>query len=96
MTRIRFSRYQYAPPTPPHPTHPSHKTNEHLKTDQEAPLVEEAADVVDDARADLEYAARLGVEDQVQVALAVAHLLVLEARVALVGLRVWGKKGRGV
>ena len=70
-------------------------TNQPQLTNQEPPGVEEAADVVDDARADLEDAAGLGVEDEVEVALPVAHLLVLQASVALecffwgVGVR-WG------
>jgi hypothetical protein len=46
---------------------------------EEAALAEEAPDVIDDAAPDLEDAPRLGVGDEVEVALAVARLDVLEA-----------------
>jgi len=50
---------------------------------EEAEVVEELAHVVDDARALDEDVAALGVHDEVEVALAVALLLVLEAKVLL-------------
>ena len=56
---------------------------------QEAALVQEAADGGDDAAADLKDVAHLRVGDEVEVALAVAHLDVLEA-VPLLGQRLQG------
>ena len=52
----------------------------HRRLDLEEPAgVEELADAADQARAELEDRARLGVDDQVDVALPVAGLDVLQA-----------------
>ena len=75
---------------------PAGRWLEHRRLDlQEAALVQEAADGGDDAAAELEDVAHLGVGDEVQVALAVAHLDVLEA-VPLLGRRPQGLSEDGV
>jgi hypothetical protein len=58
---------------------------------QKALRVQEPSDVINDLRPDLKHASCLTVEDEVEVALPVADLLVLQARVAL---REGGREGR--